>query len=71
MALVLPEGNRDPIREEFLHGPVDRLDALVVTAPARRAEDPGSNPGLGENVSLKLLMSILFHSKYVKNYFKP
>ena len=49
MALVLPEGKGDPIREEFLLGPVDRLGGLVVTAPARRAGDPGSNPGPGEN----------------------
>ena len=49
MALVLPEGNGDPIREEFLLGPVDRLGGLVVIALARRAGDPGSNPGPGEN----------------------
>ena len=49
MALVLPEGNGDPIREEFLLGPVDRLDGLVVIAPARRAGDLGSNTGPGEN----------------------
>ena len=28
--------------------PVDRLGGLVVIAPARRAEDPGSMPGPGE-----------------------
>ena len=44
MAQVLPEGNGDPIREEFLLGPVDRLGGLVVIAPARRVGDPGSNP---------------------------
>ena len=49
MALVLPEGKGDPIREEFLLGPVDCLGGLVVIAPARRAGDPGSNPGPGEN----------------------
>ena len=48
MALVLPKGNGDPIRELLL-GPVDRLGGLVVIAPARRAGDPGSNPGPGEN----------------------
>ena len=32
MALVLPEDNGDPIREEFLLGPVDRLGGLVVPA---------------------------------------
>ena len=34
---------------------MDRLGGLVVIAPARRAGDPGSNPGPGENFSLKLL----------------
>ena len=28
--------------------------AQLVRAPARKAGDPGSNPGLGENFSLKL-----------------
>ena len=50
MALVLPEGNGDPIREEFQLGPLDRLGGLVVIAPAHRAGDPGSNPGPGENI---------------------
>ena len=36
---------------------MDRLGGLVVIAPARRAGDPGSNPGPGENFSLKLLIS--------------
>ena len=50
MALVLPEGKGDPIREEFLLGSVDQLDGLVVISPALRAgEDPGLNPGPGEN----------------------
>ena len=48
MALVLPKGKGDPIREEYLLGPVDRLGGLVVIAPARRARDPGSNPGPDE-----------------------
>ena len=56
MALVLPEGKGDPTREEFLLGPVDRLGGLVVIAPARGAGDLGSNPGPGENFSLKLLI---------------
>ena len=30
----------------------------MVIAPARRAGDPGSNPGPGENFSLKLLIYI-------------
>ena len=49
MALVLREGNGDPIREEFLLGPADFLGGLVVIAPARRAGDSGSIPGPGEN----------------------
>ena len=49
MALVLPEGKGDPIREEFLLGSLDRLGGFVVIAPARRAGDLGSNPGPSEN----------------------
>ena len=49
MALVLPRVRGDPIREEFLLGPANRLGGLVVIAPARRAGDPGSIPGPGEN----------------------
>ena len=33
--------------------------AQLVRAPARRAGDPGSNPGPGKNVSLKLLINLL------------
>ena len=32
------------------------IQSLVVIAPARRAGDPGSIPGPGENFSLKLLI---------------
>ena len=32
----------------------------MVIAPARRAGDPGSIPGPGENFSLKLLICIIF-----------
>ena len=39
---MLPKGNGNPIREEFLLGPVDRLGGLVVIAPAHRA-GPGEN----------------------------
>ena len=46
---MLPEGKGCPIKEEFLLGPVDCLGGLVVIAPARRAGDPGTNPGPGEN----------------------
>ena len=38
----------------FWLGPVIRLDGAVVSAPAHRAGDPGSNPAPGENLSLKL-----------------
>ena len=34
----------------------DNTRGLVVIAPARRAGDPGSIPGPGENFSLKLLI---------------
>ena len=62
MALVcFPEGDGDLIREDFWLGPVDRLGGLVVIAPARRAGDPGSNPGPGENFSLKLLIYIYIY----------
>ena len=37
---------------------MDRLGGLVVIAPARRAGDPGSIPGPGENFSLKLLIGV-------------
>ena len=40
---------------------MDRLGGLVVIAPARRAGDPGSNTGPGENVSLKLLLFCYFN----------
>ena len=35
---------------------MDCLGGLVVTAQVYRAGDPGSNPGPGENFSLKLLI---------------
>ena len=37
---------------------MDRLSGLVVIAPARRAGDLVSNPGPGENFSLKLFIYI-------------
>ena len=55
MALVLPEGKGDPIRDEFLLDPVDRLGGIVFIVPARRAGAPGSILGPGEIFSLKLL----------------
>ena len=47
-------------KRKFLPGqgfelaPVIRPDGIVGSAPARTAEDPGSNPGPGENFSLKI-----------------
>ena len=38
---------------------MDRLGSWVVIAPARRAGAPGSNPGPGDNVSLKLLKYVI------------
>ena len=40
---------------------MDRLGGLVVTAPARKAGDPGSNPGPGKNLSLMLLIYIYIY----------
>ena len=37
---------------------MDRLGGLVVIAPARKAGDPGSISGPGENLSLKLLIIV-------------
>ena len=34
---------------------MDLLGGLVVIAPARRAGDPGSNPGPGENFFSKII----------------
>ena len=37
----------------------------MVIAPARRSVDPGSNPGPGENFSLKLLMLFIpIHERF-------
>ena len=40
---------------------MDCLGDQLVRAPARRAGDPGSNPGPGENFSLKLLIYIYIY----------
>ena len=48
MALVLPEGKGNPIREDIPAWPVDHLGGLVVIVPARRPGDPGSIPGPGD-----------------------
>ena len=37
---------------------MDGLGGLVAIAPAHRAGDLGSNPGPGENFSLKILITI-------------
>ena len=60
MALVLPEGKGRSNKRRIPACPVDRLGGLVVIAPARRAEDPGLNPGPDKNFSLKLLILFYF-----------
>ena len=47
------EGTGDQLREKFWLSPVVSLGSIVGSAPACRARDPGSNPGQGENFSLK------------------
>ena len=47
-------GAGDQLREKFRLGPVVRLGGAVASDPARRAGDPSSNPGPGDNFSLKL-----------------
>ena len=44
----------------------------LVRAPVRRAEDPGSNPGSGENFSLKLttIMKIFKSFQFVHSNFR-
>ena len=44
---------------------MNHLGSLVVTAPAHRAGDPGSNPGPGENFSLKLLTNGISYLKSI------
>ena len=44
---------------------MDRVDSLVVIEQARRAEYPGSNPGPGENFSLKLLSHYIYIYIYI------
>ena len=41
----------------------------MVIAPARRAGDPGSNPGPGENFSLKVLDGYSESQNYIYIYF--
>ena len=50
--LCKPHLSLNYLREKFSPGPADRLGGLVVIAPARRAGDPGSIPGPGENFVL-------------------
>ena len=49
MALVLPGGLWGFNKRRILAWPVDHLGGLVAIAPARRAGDPGLNPGPGGN----------------------
>ena len=46
---------------------MDRLGGLVVIAPAHIAGDLVSNPGTGENFSLKLLINIYIYIHCFKN----
>ena len=39
---------------------MDRLGGLVVIAPARRARDPGLNPGPGENFFFYIIKHLIF-----------
>ena len=55
------------LREQFLPGPGFILVAQLVKALARRAWDPGSNPGPSENFSLKIFGYV---SKVHKNSYK-
>ena len=45
----------DQLKEKFGFGPVICLDEALGSEPALRVGDPGSNPGQGENFSLKLI----------------
>ena len=49
MALMLPEGKGGSNKRRIPAWPSGSSGCLVVIAPARRAGDPGSNPGPGEN----------------------
>ena len=50
----LPRRSTAQARIFFFFGLIDCLGSLVVIAPARRAGDPGSNPGPGEKNALYL-----------------
>ena len=52
--LASPEGSGDQLREKFLLVSVIRLADAVGSVPSRRAGDPGSNLGPGENFSFKI-----------------
>ena len=47
-----------------LLGQVDRLGGLVVIAPARRAGDPGSIPGAGENFFSTTYQMVILKAKF-------
>ena len=48
------EVNEDQQRVKFFVALVFHLGGVVGSAPTHRAGDPGSNPGPGDNFSLKL-----------------
>ena len=49
-----PGVNADQLREKFWLDPVIHLSRTVVSTPVCGTGDLGSNPGPGENFSLKL-----------------
>ena len=42
----------------------------MIIAPARRAGDPGSNPGPGENFSLKLILNHFIKFRFQRKIIK-
>ena len=56
MALLLPEGKGESSKRRIPAWPNGSSGWLSGYTPERTAADPGSNPGPGENFSLKLLI---------------
>ena len=52
-----PEVTGDQLREKVWLGPMLRLDGAVGKASTLRAGDSASDPGLGDNFSIKLTIS--------------
>ena len=60
-----PEGSGAHLREKFWLGPVFCLGGAFGCASGHKAVDPGSTPGLGENVSLRLTTLISWHYTFI------